>query len=293
MALIPELGPLRELSLTGGPLRLHDRGDGDPILFLHGFFANSGVWRDVVPLLADDYRCIAPDLPMGFQAAAANADADLSLPGIADTLAEALAELEIDRVTVVGNDLGGALAQVFTARYPRRVKRLVLTACDSFWNCPAHLLKPFRALCFVPGFLTASTLPFRFALMRRAAHRLSANSHVPDPILLATYAPALQNTAVRRDMGRFIRALTPRDTEAAARDLTDFRGPAAVVWARTIWFPMSHARRLAQILDGWLHVVDDSGAFIPEDQPEELVEIIRRLMAVKASATDLARQQVG
>jgi pimeloyl-ACP methyl ester carboxylesterase len=279
MALFPELGELRELDVTGGPLRVHVRGEGPPIVLLHGFFTNAGLWRDVVPLLAPDHRCVTPDLPMGFHSGAVEEGADLSLPGIARMLADALTALGIESATLVGNDLGGALAQVFTAEHPDRVDRLVLTPCDSFWNCPAHLLKPLRLLCFVPGFVRAAALLFRSAAVRRLAHRLSARRHVPDAILLATYVPALTNKEVRRDLGSFVRALSPRHTQRAARALATFGGPAAVVWTPTVWFPMSHARRLAELLGGWLHVVENSGAFLPEDQPEELAELIRRLIA--------------
>jgi pimeloyl-ACP methyl ester carboxylesterase len=277
MALLPELGELRELDLAGGRLRVHVRGDGSPILLLHGFFTNASLWRGVVPLLASEHCCITPDLPMGFHSAALEEGADLSLPGLAGMLADALDELGIDRITVVGNDLGGALAQVFTAQHPDRVARLVLTPSDSFGNCPAHMLKPLRLLCFIPGFVTAATVVFRLARVRRFVHRMSSKRAVADDVLLATYVPALANPEVRRDLVAFVRALSPRHTRRAARALEGFDRPAAVVWTQTVWFPMSHARRLAELLGGWLHVVSDSGAFLPEDQPQELAEIVRRL----------------
>ena len=40
----------------------HEQGEGDPILFLHGNPTSSYLWRNVIPHLADQGRCIAPDL---------------------------------------------------------------------------------------------------------------------------------------------------------------------------------------------------------------------------------------
>jgi pimeloyl-ACP methyl ester carboxylesterase len=279
VSLHPELGQLQEVPVTGGVLRVHVRGNGESLLLLHGFFANSNLWRDVVPLLAGEYRCITPDLPMGFHAHAMDRGADLSLPGLARLLSETMTALGVRRATVVGNDVGGALAQVFAAEHPDRVERLVLTPCDSFWNCPAHLLKPLRWACFLPGSVRLGAFLFRSPLLRRLAHRCSAKRRVPDDVLLATFAPAMTSAAVRRDLAAFVRALRPRDTLRAARVLPELGCPAAVVWTRTLWFPMAHARRLAQLLGGWLHVVDDSGAFVPEDRPEEVAELIHRLIA--------------
>ncbi len=73
---------------------------------------------------------MAPTLPLG---------ANLSLPGIARLAAEFLDRLNMDEVTLAGNDTGGALAQLLMAEDAARVARLVLVSCNAFGNFPPGL----------------------------------------------------------------------------------------------------------------------------------------------------------
>jgi pimeloyl-ACP methyl ester carboxylesterase len=73
---------------------------------------------------------VAPTLPLG---------ANLSLPGIARLAAEFLDRLNMDEVTLAGNDTGGALAQLLMAEDAARVARLVLVSCNVFGNFPPWL----------------------------------------------------------------------------------------------------------------------------------------------------------
>ncbi len=61
MAVSHELGVERSRDLSAGNITYRERGAGRPLLFVHGVLANADLWRDVVPLLAPEYRCIAPD----------------------------------------------------------------------------------------------------------------------------------------------------------------------------------------------------------------------------------------
>jgi pimeloyl-ACP methyl ester carboxylesterase len=51
---------VRQVELTAGALRFRDSGQGRPIVFLHGLFPNSTLWRGVIQPLQDTYRCLAP-----------------------------------------------------------------------------------------------------------------------------------------------------------------------------------------------------------------------------------------
>ena len=66
------------------------------------------LWNTVLAGPGDRYRCVVPELPFGAHGAPMPDGADLSLPAIATLLAEFLAELDLQRVTLVCNDWGGA-----------------------------------------------------------------------------------------------------------------------------------------------------------------------------------------
>jgi pimeloyl-ACP methyl ester carboxylesterase len=82
---------------------------------------------------------VAPTLPLGAHRHAVKPDADLSLPGIAGLVTEFLDRLGLEDVTLVGNDTGGAVAQLLIAGGAPRAGRVVLVSCEAFDNFPPGL----------------------------------------------------------------------------------------------------------------------------------------------------------
>jgi pimeloyl-ACP methyl ester carboxylesterase len=136
MAVSAELGDRRTVTTPAGTIEYRERGRGSPVVFVHGVGVNGDLWRAVVPGLADENRCIAPDLPWGAHSYPLREDVDLSLPGMARIVADFIEVLGLDDVTIVANDTGGAVAQSLVGRYPERIGRLVLTSCDAFEKFP-------------------------------------------------------------------------------------------------------------------------------------------------------------
>jgi haloalkane dehalogenase len=54
--------PRRIVNVLGTSMAYVDTGTGAPIVFLHGNPTSSYLWRNVIPYLADEHRCLAPDL---------------------------------------------------------------------------------------------------------------------------------------------------------------------------------------------------------------------------------------
>src|SRR5215211_3659468 len=113
-----------EVRLPQGTIRYRDTGQGEPLVFIHGLLVNGTLWRDVVARLEGDYRCIVPELPLGSHSPAMNDDADLSPTGLARLVADFLEAADLDGVTLVGNDTGGAISQLVATRHPERLSRL-------------------------------------------------------------------------------------------------------------------------------------------------------------------------
>jgi 2-hydroxymuconate-semialdehyde hydrolase len=122
----PEIGsPVR----TGAYVtNVHDRGTGAPVMLIHG--SGPGVsawanWRGVIPVLAERFRVIAPDMVgFGFTERPAGMVWDRAA-WVAQAVA-LLDALEIETVDLVGNSFGGAIALALAIAHPKRVRRLVL-----------------------------------------------------------------------------------------------------------------------------------------------------------------------
>jgi pimeloyl-ACP methyl ester carboxylesterase len=173
----------KELKLPQGTIRYREAGSGPTIVFVHGFLVDGRLWDGVVDALSDRFRCIAPNWPMGAQQVAMAPDADLTPPGVATIIEGFLEALDLDDVTLVGNDSGGAMCQVLVARRPARVGRLVLTNCDTHENFPPGIFKALPPLAKLPGGVTMLALPFRFPAITRAAFRPFAKTQPPAALI--------------------------------------------------------------------------------------------------------------
>jgi len=283
-----ELGTVHEVELSGGWLRYHERGSGRPVVFVHGLLVNADLWRHVVPgVAAAGLRCIAPDWPLGSHELAVP-KADLSPPGVAALVAELLERLDLQDVTLVANDTGGAITQILMTQAPARIGRVVLTPSDSFERFFPPMFSVLPALARVPAALWLLTRVLRF----RALHRLPmtfgwlSKRPLPPEIIDSYLLPSRRDPAVRADTRRFLRGVHRRHTLAAAAALPGFSKPVLLAWAlEDRLFPIELAHRLARLLpDARVETIADSYTFIPEDQPQRLVELVAQFAHAGAPA---------
>jgi len=272
-----ELGEAREVHLQQGTVRYRERGSGTPIVFVHGVLVNGDLWRKVVSELGGDVRCLTPDWPLGAHEVALDPDADLSSPGMARLIADFLAALGLEDVTLVGNDTGGAFCQLVISEHPERIGRLVLTNCDAFENFPPPMARPLLwAGRIAPvAFLLARLL--RGAIVQRLFAWSVAKRPVDRAILDSYFGPAAENASIRRDVRKVLRGIAPKYTLAAAAKFGEFQRPVLIAWAPEdrLLFAWKYAERLRDAFpNARLERIDDSLTFVPEDQPRRLAELI-------------------
>lgn len=282
MSISTQLGPEHRVDIPAGAITYRDRGSGPPIVFVHGVAVNGDLWRAVAPRLAAGHRCITPDLPWGSHSIPLHPDADLSLPGMARITADFLAALDLEDVTIVANDTGGAVAQALVGRHPDRIGRLVLTSCDAFEKFPPTPQKYLEVMARsrLLTWIVAYTAQFKTIQRLPTAYGFVTSRAMPSDIMRSFTDPVRCNPGVRRDFRRMLRAVDTKYTFDAAARLTDFDKPALVLWAENDKiFPRDHGRQLAKLLpQGRFELIPDSRTFIPEDQPDRLVTAIEEFL---------------
>jgi pimeloyl-ACP methyl ester carboxylesterase len=268
--------------LPQGTIRYRDSGSGEPLLFVHGLLVNGRLWDLAVERLQGDYRCIVPDLPLGSHLEPMNEDADLSPPGIARIVAELIESLDLDGVTLVGNDSGGAISQIVATRHPDRIGRLVLTNCDTYDNFPPKLFSYLILAAKVPGALGMLSQSLRFRPLRRSplAYGVLTKSRLDSELMEAWVLPGIESAEIRRDTRKFLNGASPKQTLEAARELESFTAPTLFAWApEDRWFPVDHAERLSEAMpNARLERIEDSKTFVSIDQPERLAAAIATFM---------------
>ncbi len=266
----------KTVALPQGTISYRDLGDGEPIIFVHGLLVDGRLWTGVAERLASDFRCLVCDWPMGSHRVAMEPDADLSPPGMAETIVAFIDALGIERATLVGNDTGGAISQILTASHPERVERLVLTNCDlldRFPPFPFNLMPPIARL---PGGMTVLAAPFRIAAVRRATYGLLAKHPIPPELADDWLAPSLADAGVLRDARKLTAGAHKRHTLAAAEALRRVERPVRFAWApEDRFFRLADAERLAAMVpDGRIEHVADAKTFVSLDQPQRVAELI-------------------
>ena len=270
-----------QLDLPQGPLHVHDTGgDGPVLVFVHGLLVDGMLWADVIARLAPAHRCVALDLPLGAHRTAMAPGADLSPPGLARLVADALAALGLEDVVLVGNDTGGAICQLVAAAHPERLAALVLTDCDAYEHFFPPALRPLQWLGRSPRLGDAVLRAGRFGLVQTAL--VAPVNRRRDPERVRRWvAPLVADAAVRRDALKVIAGVNARHTLAAAHALRSFDRPALLLWSPDDRiFPLRLGERLAaELPDARLELVPGSRAFLPMDAPDRVAERIAAFVA--------------
>jgi pimeloyl-ACP methyl ester carboxylesterase len=268
------------IDLPHGTLHYQQAGSGAPIVFLHGYLMGANLWTPVVQLLDGEFRCISPELPFGAHPTPMAPDADLTTAGVGRLVADFLQALDLCEVILVGNDSGGAIAQVVAARHPQRLGGLVLASCDAFDNHPPKLFRPLITAARI-GALTPLLATLKVRPVRSLPSAYGWLTHRPPPHALIDgwVANYLADRGVRRDTRRLIAALgEDAFMGQVAPELADFAKPVLLAWAADDkFFPLEHARRLAGILpDARLELIDASRTWVMRDQPQRTARLIGR-----------------
>ena len=267
----------KEIQLNDGKLAYWEVGSGPPLVFVHGVFVNHLLWSKVIPLLSDRYRCIAPDWPLGSHSIPFGTE--LSPFVVADMIGELIEKLGLESPTLVGNDTGGALCQMFVVRHPGVASRMVLTNCDAYDKFPPQ---PFTYLTLVPK------IPGAISVLANSM-RLHANRRLPiaygwlsktmsREIEDASVEPVIKNKEVRADIAGFLRRADKKDLMATAQQYGTIDIPVRLVWAEgDRSFKVGLAERMVRDMpNAELVRIPDKYTFVPLDQPERLAEEISR-----------------
>ena len=131
----------RYADVRSGRIAFFEKGEGPAALFVHGVPLNGYHWRNIIERVQHRRRCIAIDL-MALGYTEISPVQDVTFTAQAQMLAEVVDALGIEKIDLVANDSGGAIAQIFAAHHPERLTSLVLTNCDVHDGWPPPQVLP-------------------------------------------------------------------------------------------------------------------------------------------------------
>ena len=287
---LSELNAHRHTAATrSGEISYVDLGAGPVALFVHGIATNAYLWRHVMDALSGQRRCIAVDLPLHGQSPV-TAEQDLSLAALAASLDDFCEVLGLTGIDLVANDTGGAIAQIFAARYPQRLATLTLTNCDTVDNLPPDAFKPTIELA-AAGNLAPSA--FEIFANLEAAAQISFGSgyehldQIDRDVIRSYLEPCFGTMERARQFERLLVSLDVGDLQAVMPQLRELTVPTLVVWGTgDEFFDVSWAYWLRDTIPGTTRVITVDGArmFFPEERPTDLVPHLEQHWAAVAAA---------
>ncbi len=145
-------------SSSAGSVHYLDEGAGQPMLLLHGNPNWSFIYRNLIPNLTDQFRCIAPDFPGFGLSGQPKSGYTFSPAEHSQALRELVDHLDLDNMIVVGMDWGGPIGLDIASRAPHRIGGLVMGG-TWFWPITGGELQKFSKLL--------SSWPMQMLIKRR------------------------------------------------------------------------------------------------------------------------------
>ncbi|WP_328305908.1 alpha/beta fold hydrolase [Actinomycetospora sp. NBC_00405] len=259
----------RNLLVDGVRLAYRDRGEGEPVVFVHGTPSWSHEWRHVVPAVeAAGHRVVTYDL-LGFGDSERPLDRDTSVAAQTDLLVGLLDELGLERPSLITHDIGGAVGQRIAVLHPQRARRLMLIDTVSYDSWPSETWREIIRTR-LESYAAMSAADFEEMLTRQL--RMTVAGSMGDADLRAYLAPHRTPLGRTSFFEHQVRHYDSRYTEELTDRLGDIAVPVRVVWgAQDRWQPVGYAERLAADIPGAeLVVVPHAGHFLMEDEPERV-----------------------
>jgi pimeloyl-ACP methyl ester carboxylesterase len=251
------------------------KGEGEPLLLIHGYGAGSWVWEKQMDILSRHYKVYALDI-IGYGYS--------DRPRIEYTpetyihfLRDFMDGLEIERATLIGNSMGGGIAWAMAALLPKRVGKLILIDC-----VPPDVLKQVRNESF-RTLAVIKDIPFLPYLVIASRNKNSIKRILQECLFdRRLISPALldrQWELIRFKGSAWVLYSTlkhAKDTSKMGDYLSLINHPTLLIWGeQDLVFPPSVGESLLQAIKGSkLHIVKRSGHIPMWETPEEVNRII-------------------
>lgn len=188
---------MEKIEVNGINLAYERRGNGPPLVLLHGFPLDHHLWDDIAPLLEDTFDLIIPDLRGSGESE--TVDTPYTMEDYASDIAGLLDQLNIQKAAIAGHSMGGYVALAFARLYPERVRGLALVSSQAPADPPERKEGRYKSAADVAekgigGVVETMTAKFTADPRLQALARASMEKQQP-----AAYIGALKAMAERAD----------------------------------------------------------------------------------------------
>ena len=261
------------VTIEGFNIQYLEGGQGDVILFLHGFGANKDNWTRFSKYLTPHFRVIAPDLA-GFGESTRDAAASYTISVQADRIHAFANSLGFKAFHLGGNSMGGNIAGVYAARYPKNVISLCLIAPGGVVSAePSEMYQRLNA--GKPNPLVVEKPEEYDALLDFV---FTKRPFIPGAIKNYLTEEAIRNGPLNNVIFQHIQAF--KKTSSLETLLNGFTVPTLIIWGKQDWvLHFSGAKILGSVMpNAQVEVIENMGHLPMIERPKEMAEIYLRFL---------------
>ncbi len=280
---IPHQAESRFATIDGIRLHYQEKGEGLPLVLLHGFGSSTFTWKDVLDPLATRFRVIALDL-MGF-GFSDKPRADYSVKRQAELAMKLLDQLGVGKANICGNSMGGSIAIFAAATFPDRVSSLILIDAAAYSDLDKNRLTPNPQLLIpVWGEVLAA-----FAFLDRRYIEWGLRKSFYDPAFVTEERLNAYHRPFKSRNGQRAALATARsaDLKPIEDRIHLLKVPVLILWgAEDEFIPLQMGTRLHRDVPGSKWVVFSRCGHLPqEEMPERVVEEIFKFIPIPSPST--------
>ncbi|MFW6415366.1 MAG: alpha/beta fold hydrolase [Thermodesulfobacteriota bacterium] len=241
------------------------KGEGEPLILLHGYPANTFEWRRNIEALSEHFKVYAID-QRGFGLSDKLEDADFKLPSYIMDLKGFMDAMDLEKAHLVGNSFGGGIAWGTAYAFPERVETVV--AIDPIVY-PFEIPLQFSLLKFPGASTFAGTFP-RFNANWVLEDLCYYDVSKIDEQTIDGYSVQLHYPEARRTMTEFIKTNKPEDYQGTGKLLQEIQTSTLIIWGEEDQLvPTEHAHRMHEDMpNSSLQIIPECGHIPPEEEPE-------------------------
>jgi len=252
-----------------------EHGTDGAIVLLHDILGGAFAWDNVLPGLAGSNRAIYAIDMLGYGQSDHPWPADTSIWGQADCMNFLLQQLNLTHVVLVGQGIGGGVAQVLATRLcPERVAALILidSVCYEYTFAPNWPLPDMQKRQDQNAPMQTKLEDMMHDLRETIPNGAYHGDRLKGKDALKPYIEPWDSHLGKEVLFQHIRLLLPTYSNSVSSDLKTMGKPALIIWGeKDAQIPLKFAQRLhREIAGSRLVIVPDAGHMILFDAPEQV-----------------------
>jgi len=273
--------PVEHFTFNSASLALRVWGEGDPIVFVHGFGVHGYTWFQMLPAFTDSYKCYVIDLP-GFGDSEWEDTSDLSFTAQSKRLTALFERLDLKNLSIVAQDTGASIARMAALSSPDRVENLVVINSEI-----PHHRPPFIQMYQFLAKLPLSNLIFRTLLKSKTI--------VKSPLMFGSFfhdkglfdddervtIPYVERLRTKREMAgmmKYLKGVEWKEVDDFEHSHQRIKANTLLLWGeKDVTFPLKLAKKMiSQFAEGrcQLEVIENACLMPHEEKPKEVARAI-------------------